>query len=100
MMTLKMPAFAAAFHLQRRVGALLPAAAEAAAATDDPAGAVILNSLVEEGTSLSLGQDAVLEHCWLSGGRVEVGPGALVSGLAFAGRGGLKGESLPGWCDV
>ena len=89
MMTLKMPAFAGAFHLRRRVGAFLPSEQEG-----DSAAAVVLNSLVEKGTSLSLGQDAVVEHSWFSGVRVEVGTGALVSGIAFAGCGGdLKGES-------
>lgn len=87
MMTLKMPAFAGAFQLRRRVGAFLPSEQEG-----PPAAAVVLNSLVEKGTSLSLGQDAVVEHSWFCGGRVEVGAGALVSGIAFAGCGGdLKG---------
>lgn len=96
MMTLKMAPFVAAFHLQRRVGAFLPSCLDAEE-DDDEDGAVVLNSLVvaaEKGAqlSVSLGKGAVVEHCLLSGGgRVEVGDGALVSGLAFAGRGDLRG---------
>jgi len=100
MMTLKMPSFAAAFHLHRRVGAFLPSSANAATNNNGGGGggddtAVILNSLILSCSGLTLGTGAVVEHCFLAGGgRVEVGAGALVSGLAFAGRGDLKGMGV------
>jgi hypothetical protein len=97
MMSLKMAPFAAAFRLRQRVGTFLPPPSSANADEEGEGedGAVILNCLVaaEKGARISVGKDAVLEHCLLTGpGRVEVSAGALVSGLAFAGRGALKGR--------
>ncbi len=78
MMTLRMPAFTEAFRLRPRVCCLV-----GKAGTDD--GAIVLNSILTPTGGVLLGKDAVVEHCCVQGGgRVEVGEGALVSGLYYA----------------
>jgi len=82
----KMRAFTQAFRLQKRVCCVVNGDDQRQGMMEEGEnGAIVLNSILRCEGGVNLGKSAVVEHCWVQGKeRLEVGDGALVSGLCSA----------------